>query len=161
MTEAERSRQRREYIQAWKRANRDRVNAVERTRYDRLGRRSSPKTEAQKAASRAHKAANPEKYREYSRRASQKLREVNRARLDAIKLGRGCADCGYNTHPAALDFDHVNGEKAFGISQAARYRSWPVIKREIAKCIVRCANCHRVKTAERRVSRHPDVRGGA
>jgi hypothetical protein len=80
-------------------------------------------------------------------RASGRQRaRTRRARLDAIKLEHGCADCGYREHPAALEFDHRDpATKAFNIAQSAS-RSWAATVAEIAKCDVRCANCHRVRS---------------
>lgn len=81
-----------------------------------------------------------------------KTRQFQRERrtlINAIKVERGCAECGYNAHPAALDFNHVRGEKLFNVSQdpkVALHR----LTAEIAKCDVLCANCHRIHTYERR-----------
>ena len=71
-----------------------------------------------------------------------------RDRLAAIKVERGCADCSYNEHAVALDFDHVRGEKIESVSRLVT-RSWDRILTEIAKCDVVCANCHRVRTQAR------------
>ncbi len=79
-------------------------------------------------------------------RATQRARaERIRRHIDAVKLGRGCVDCGFRGHPAALDFDHL-GDKAINVSSA---KSIAQADLEIAKCEVRCANCHRIKTWER------------
>jgi hypothetical protein len=60
-----------------------------------------------------------------------------------------CVDCG-ESDPIVLEFDHVRGEKAYNVSVMARLMlSWGKVSGEIAKCKVRCANCHRRKTAER------------
>lgn len=71
-----------------------------------------------------------------------------RRRLSAIKLERGCVDCGYNAHPAALEFDHVTGRKSAALSQIST-PFWSVMASEMAKCEVVCANCHRVRHAKR------------
>jgi hypothetical protein len=72
--------------------------------------------------------------------------------IDAIKLERGCTDCGYNTHPAALEFDHRDPQhKRFTIS-GNESRRWTDILTEIAKCDVVCANCHRIRTAHSRAA---------
>jgi hypothetical protein len=68
--------------------------------------------------------------------------------LNEIKVTRGCADCGYNADAVALDFDHARGEKEFAISMSKR--SVKTILDEVAKCDVVCANCHRIRTRERR-----------
>lgn len=73
---------------------------------------------------------------------------TNRQRLDALKVERGCVDCGYNAHPAALQFDHVRGVKVAAVARLV-HSAWPTILEEIAKCDVRCANCHAVATARR------------
>lgn len=62
------------------------------------------------------------------------------------KLSRGCADCGYNKHHAALDFDHIKGEKVFNVCNA---KSIKQASEEMKKCEVVCANCHRIRTYER------------
>jgi hypothetical protein len=71
--------------------------------------------------------------------------------VNDIKIQLGCIDCGYNTNAIALDFDHVKGQKNFGISKAiSRAYSLEKIFSEIEKCEVRCANCHRVVTLQRK-----------
>ena len=73
------------------------------------------------------------------------------ARIQEVKVERGCADCGYNAHPAALDFDHLPGHvKSFRMASAAAGIKWSVVEAEMAKCEVVCANCHRIRTADRR-----------
>jgi hypothetical protein len=50
-----------------------------------------------------------------------------------------------------LDFDHVSGMKLMGISRmVANGGSLEALQEEIAKCVSRCANCHRRKTARER-----------
>lgn len=71
--------------------------------------------------------------------------------VQAIKLERGCADCGYNAHPAALDFDHLPGTvKTMRLASAPGGSTMAKLIAEMEKCEVVCANCHRVRTAERR-----------
>lgn len=63
-------------------------------------------------------------------------------------LTHSCVDCGEST-PCCLDFDHVKGEKYKTIrDMIAGCYSINNIKIEIEKCEVRCANCHRKKTAK-------------
>lgn len=61
-----------------------------------------------------------------------------------------CVDCG-EADPVVLDFDHVRGEKDRHVSRMASMgMSWTTLVAEIQKCEVRCANCHRRKTARER-----------
>lgn len=70
----------------------------------------------------------------------------NKAILEAIKLERGCIDCGYNEHAVALDFDHRDPSmKRMNVSRFTRSGTITQLLAEIAKCDVRCANCHRWK----------------
>ncbi|RKZ88313.1 MAG: hypothetical protein DRQ39_02750 [Gammaproteobacteria bacterium] len=58
-----------------------------------------------------------------------------------------CIDCGEDDI-VVLEFDHQQ-DKELSISRAiATGWSIPRIQKEIAKCEVRCANCHRRKTAK-------------
>jgi hypothetical protein len=77
-------------------------------------------------------------------RAAQAVRE-KRMFLAKHKLKSGCADCGYRHHSVALEFHHVDGPK-LGVMSILTRKSWAVIKAEMAKCIVLCANCHRVRS---------------
>ena len=62
-------------------------------------------------------------------------------------LAHPCVDCG-ETDPIVLEFDHVRGEKVFALSNMVqRQFSLAKLDAEIAKCEVRCANCHKRKTA--------------
>lgn len=83
------------------------------------------------------------------RKAARKLRQ----KINLLKLERGCYDCGgmFKASPSVLDFDHVRGEKVFTVG--ARMKSFGLVRTllEIEKCQVVCANCHRVRTANRKL----------
>ena len=58
-------------------------------------------------------------------------------------LGDKCACCGYDKCIQALEFHHLNpAEKDFSFSGNTN-RSWEDTRKEIQKCILVCANCHR------------------
>lgn len=75
-------------------------------------------------------------------------RDANRALLLAYLLDHPCVDCG-DGDPVVLDFDHRDpSTKRNEVARLAATKSWPQVLAEIAKCDVRCANCHRRKTAK-------------
>ena len=58
--------------------------------------------------------------------------------------GSQCSICGYDKCPEALDFHHIDeSKKSFSLSDHGIKLDWPLIKEELDKCIVVCANCHR------------------
>lgn len=58
--------------------------------------------------------------------------------------GGRCQLCGYNKYQGALDLHHIDRyQKEFSISDNGHSRSWERVKRELDKCILVCANCHR------------------
>ncbi len=72
-----------------------------------------------------------------------KRTKQNRKLWQEYKATLSCIKCGEN-HPGCLDFHHRNKkEKLFTISQAVDSLSLEVLKEEIQKCDVLCANCHR------------------
>lgn len=109
--------------------------------------------EYQKKYIKKHYQLNKDYYKIKAKERRSILLPLRRNILNRYKTIKGCIDCGFNTHPEALDFDHVNGEKEFNIGQALNSMiSWVRVKREVAKCEVRCANCHRIVTSSRRKS---------
>jgi hypothetical protein len=119
--------------------------------------------ERAKAVQAAYRARNIEKIRAYDRQSQVRSRARRRAWLDDYKVKAGCADCGYNAHPRALDFDHTGTDKAGDVGRMMHSRmAWPLILAEIAKCEVVCANCHRIRTYEREcaASKPPPVPDG-
>lgn len=69
--------------------------------------------------------------------------------MRAFKLLRGCVDCGYDENSDALQFDHVLG-KRYNMADLTMHVGTATFAAEVAKCEVRCANCHAIKTHERR-----------
>jgi len=50
-----------------------------------------------------------------------------------------------------LEFDHVRGQKVKNVADLVKDGvRWSLIDEEIGKCDVRCANCHRRRTAAQR-----------
>lgn len=60
-----------------------------------------------------------------------------------------CRDCG-ESNPVLLDFHHIDPSNKYDcVSKLiGSARSWNVVKSEIDKCIVLCANCHRLITSK-------------
>ncbi len=69
--------------------------------------------------------------------------------LAQYKLKHGCVDCGYSDHYAALQLDH-EGEKSVEIADARSSIARLEAEIERGECVVRCANCHSIKTWERK-----------
>ena len=68
----------------------------------------------------------------------------------SLKEGKPCVDCGGVFHFAAMDFDHLPGfTKSHTVSLMAS-ASRESVDKEVAKCELVCANCHRVRTYKRR-----------
>ncbi len=80
-----------------------------------------------------------------------RYKEERRKWLEKIK-DRPCIDCGVKYPPYIMDFDHKDGVvKIASISWLALHNTsnLEVIKLEIAKCELVCANCHRQRTHDR------------
>lgn len=70
------------------------------------------------------------------------------ANLTALKA-KPCTDCNQNFPACCMDFDHVRGKKLFSVSEGGN-RKWSTVLKEISKCELVCANCHRKRTHKRR-----------
>lgn len=58
--------------------------------------------------------------------------------------GGKCCICGYNKYIGALEFHHLDSStKDFGIAQNSSYKNMAALKKEVGKCVLVCANCHR------------------
>lgn len=88
---------------------------------------------------------------EYPNRSDAKIKYVLSVKKDRrkrianvildIKQKIGCQECGEND-PACLDFHHPNNDKEYEIGNNFN-KSLENLKKEMLKCIVLCANCHR------------------
>ena|SRR5215472_4848058 len=104
----------------------------------------------QRSYSRAH-------YRRNKTLHSTRRLERNTTSRKAIKrfvmdylLAHCCVDCG-ERDIIVLEFDHVRGFKTDDIGNMLNRRtSLAKIEMELSKCDVRCANCHRRRTARQR-----------
>lgn len=97
-----------------------------------------------------HYQKNKKAYKEKAKAYNRNQRKWGRDFITRVKRMYGCVDCGVS-NPIILEFDHVRGSKVNNIADMVNQSySLTTIKEEIRKCEVRCANCHRIKTHERR-----------
>ncbi len=95
-----------------------------------------------------HYDNNREKYIDKAHEYNPLLLRRNRLFVIRYLREHPCVDCG-EQDIVVLEFDHVRGEKRDAISNMVRHRlSLATLMEEIAKCEVRCANCHRKKHAK-------------
>jgi hypothetical protein len=75
-----------------------------------------------------------------------------KAWMNEIK-SKPCHDCGGVFAVCCMDFDHRDGtEKTYNVgSMFAHHYSIDLIKIELDKCDLVCANCHRIRTRDRRI----------
>lgn len=79
------------------------------------------------------------------KKAVAKVTNYKRAKMGRYKLERGCCRCGYNEHPSALSFHHLDPEeKEFTIGSNI-HLPWEILLVEIEKCEVLCMNCHAIE----------------
>lgn len=104
----------------------------------------------QSQVSKQHYKNNKQSYLERVRTREVLVIADNQQRLAHYLISHPCVDCGC-IDVRVLEFDHVRGKKSGNISRmVGEGFSWGAIEAEIAKCEVRCANCHRIKEGERR-----------
>lgn len=100
--------------------------------------------EDQRAASKRHYYANKQQYLERKKIYKNKLRALVRG----IKESSPCVDCGIQYPYYVMDFDHLENKEGM-ISYFAKTGRSGALKKELSKCEVVCANCHRIRSFER------------
>lgn len=92
---------------------------------------------------------NIKKHRSVVNKRTTAIRERNRKFVQKHLEQHSCTDCGI-ADIRVLEFDHVRGKKKNNIATLVSGGfSIVAIAEEIAKCEVRCKNCHVIKTYER------------
>lgn len=98
--------------------------------------------------------------RNREREKARLLRQVDERRAEVRRnivsylVEHPCVDCG-ESDVVVLEFDHLRDKIDDLATLANGGRSWQRVAGEIAKCEVRCANCHRRATALRRIGPSP------
>jgi hypothetical protein len=78
----------------------------------------------------------------------RRYRDENRPLIRRYLRAHPCVDCG-ESDIVVLDFDHRDpAAKSHNVILLAMHKPWTRVLLEIAKCDVRCANCHRKRTAQ-------------
>lgn len=96
---------------------------------------------------REYYAKNKEYHRAKIKEGKKGLLARNRKFIIDYLNQHPCVDCG-ETNILCLQFDHL-GDKFKHLSSMINQRySLDSLENEIAKCEVRCANCHSIKTAK-------------
>lgn len=114
----------------------------------RHGRQDQPCKKCYLEYGRRHYQNNKQYYIDKADKRNAIVREAVRRLVWNYLREHPCVDCG-NNDPRVLEFDHVRGKKKYNVSEMQNQRhTVKALLEEIAKCEVRCANCHRIKTFE-------------
>lgn len=100
--------------------------------------------EGKKAYQVEYRKINKERAKEQSKGKTRKRRKENKIR--AINyLGGECERCGLiSPHYSVYDFHHRDPKDKEADPGSLMHRSWETIFKEINKCMLLCANCHRI-----------------
>ncbi len=91
----------------------------------------------------------PEEKARIKKRMQERLQGI-RDWYRSLKDNQPCADCGVKYIWYKLDYDHLGDDKEKAVSRLVALRcSKERILKEIAKCELVCANCHRERTYNR------------
>lgn len=95
----------------------------------------------------AHYEKTKHKHKESRAESRERLRHRNRQKMLEYLEGKVCEQCGFSDI-RALEFDHLTpGTKKNGVSALMSF-GWSTVLKEIQKCRILCANCHRIHTSE-------------
>jgi transposase-like protein len=76
-----------------------------------------------------------------SEAVSKRRQSVKRMLVE--EAGGQCAICGFDQHPAALQFHHLDpSTKSFHLSEGGLTRGIERCRAEAEKCVLLCSNCH-------------------
>ena len=98
---------------------------------------------------RNHYYKNKQYYLEKAKKRNFETRQRAHEYIGSYLKNNPCIDCD-ETNILVLEFDHKDrNNKRSEISRILHQRlTLDQIKSEVSKCVVRCANCHRKKTAK-------------
>ena len=102
--------------------------------------------ECRRAHMRAYYAENSAQRMKINKEAKSKRKLLLVKKVAGYLMEHPCVDCG-ESDIIVLDFDHLRDKKhniSYMINEA---RPWVSIQEEMNKCVIRCSNCHRRKTA--------------
>ena len=89
---------------------------------------------------------NTEHQKELVRLNWERSTRENRDAIWTYLASHACVDCG-ESDPLVLQFDHVDRKRKDIAKMMRGGFAWTTVEQEIAKCEIRCGNCHRRKTA--------------
>jgi hypothetical protein len=79
----------------------------------------------------------------------------------SFKATLSCVQCGQN-HPATFDFHHVDSStKEESVNKLIKNRAFKRAMEEVKKCVVLCANCHRIHHHNERQNKKAKKKKGA
>lgn len=106
-------------------------------------------TDDRKAASKRHYLRNKQQYLARNTRYRAEIQNYIRG----MKESKPCKDCGVFYPYYVMDFDHTGASPKYkDINYLASTGRIGALKKEIVKCEVVCANCHRKRTYTRQLS---------
>jgi hypothetical protein len=89
-----------------------------------------------------------DEYRRRAKRRRESLKDIFRTNIISYLSNKKCEICS-ESDIRVLEFDHLDPlDKRFSVSQAVKLGySWDDAVKEISKCRILCANCHKKHTA--------------
>lgn len=91
--------------------------------------------------SKAYYASNLEHHKRVISERNKQLEKIIRSKVDDYKMNHGCSLCD-EKEPVCLDFHHRKDKDEL-VSRLIAQLSLRRLEKEIAKCSLLCANCHR------------------
>jgi len=95
-----------------------------------------------------HYAANAKEHKI----AVKKNRKASKEKWNAYKATLMCSQCGI-LHPAVIDFHHPPGTKEYSVHELAKNGRFKKAYKEAEKCVILCANCHRIHHHNERLAK--------
>jgi hypothetical protein len=96
--------------------------------------------DCQKVRSKAHYELNKQSYIDRAAVNRQKIKDY----ITELKEAGACFDCGRSYPARAMDYHHPDDNKERNVSNSSQW-GLSAVESEIAKCVLLCAICHRLR----------------